>query len=491
MAFYVNFLSFTKRENSTKVPTSAQISAGWRAECILIDDTSIMTPTFKIERSGSSMISYNYCYVSTFNRYYFITDIRSHQNFWYVSCACDVLATYKSTIGSSSHYVLRSASESDGLVIDTIYPAKALQHLTKMVAPNPISWSGGHSYVMGIVGYAPSADKQTGSVTYYHMSESCLQAFIYYLMHDVELWSDISTAEYDPAVQEALLNPIQYIVSCIALPVDPPATSTVSSIYFGYYEYGVSTGTIAAIGVGSSITETTDISLPKHPQASARGNYMNGAPFTSYSVMYGPFGNIPLDPSIGVDMDGIRLILKYDLISGNGRLVIVPTYSTPAIPTNRIMFQGCAQVGVEINLSQVIRNPLDYSQSVNNTVNGFTQNLTSLASGNVGSFFGALQGVFNGIADATRLKYPTFSGKGSNGSFISLTDTDYNCYLLFSYYDVVDDNNTELGRPLCKVKQINTLSGYILCSGADCQITGTQEEAVKINQYMNTGFFYE
>ena len=54
-----------------------------------------------------------------------------------------------------------------------------------------------------------------------------------------------------------------------------------------------------------------------------------------------------------------------------------------------------------------------------------------------------------------------------------------------------DENLTEAGRPLCKVKQINTLSGYILCQLADAQIPGTADEAVKINGYLNGGFFYE
>ena len=98
-----------------------------------------------------------------------------------------------------------------------------------------------------------------------------------------------------------------------------------------------------------------------------------------------------------------------------------------------------------------------------------------------------------GIQDATRLDYPVVSGIGSAGSFISLSSINNltRCFLKQKYYQIVDENNTELGRPLCQLKQINTLSGFILCSGADVQITGTQEEAIKVNGYMNTGFFYE
>ena len=67
----------------------------------------------------------------------------------------------------------------------------------------------------------------------------------------------------------------------------------------------------------------------------------------------------------------------------------------------------------------------------------------------------------------------------------------YKCFLNHHWYTVVDENLEELGRPLYQVKRIDTLSGYVLCQGADIQISGTREEALAINNYMNTGFFYE
>lgn len=489
MSITVNLLSFSKRENSTKVPSSAQISAGASFSCTLLDDTSLMNPTFKLSIE-SNPIGYNYCYVSNFNRYYFITDISSHQNFWYVSCTCDVLASFKSTIGSQTHYVLRSASDSDGYLIDTLYPAKANEHILKYIATNPLSWGNNtqHSYVLGIAGYAPTSSKQVGSVTYYHMDEDALNAFIYYLMHDVSVWSDISTAEYDPAVQEALLNPLQYVVSCKAFPIAPPSTSASTSIKFGYYEATIS-GKIGTVLVNSVVTETTSFaSIPHHPEASTRGKYLNGAPFSDYVLRCGPWGDIPLDPAVLLDRtgEGLTCSIRYDLIQGNGRLAVYPT----TYP-NMILYNGTAIVGVDINLTQVLRNPLDYAQSANNTGLGVLSGAFSLASGNIGGFTSAVSSLYNGLADATRLKYPTVNSKGTNGSFLSFTDSDYAFYLIHKYYDVVEENNTELGRPLCKAKQINTLSGYILCQGADCQISGTQDEAQKINNYMNTGFFYE
>ena len=90
----------------------------------------------------------------------------------------------------------------------------------------------------------------------------------------------------------------------------------------------------------------------------------------------------------------------------------------------------------------------------------------------------------------TRLNYPTVSGVGSSGSYLAFHDPD-NLYLLSRFIEIVDENLDEIGRPLCQTKQINTLSGYILCDKADAQISGTADEAVKVNEYLNTGFFYE
>ena len=489
MSITVTLLTFNKRENSTKIPTAAQIAAGAALSCTLIDNTSLMNPTFKLDVSGNP-VGYNYCYVPSFERYFFINDWSSYHGFWYASCTCDVLGSWKTEIGAGSHYVLRAASESDGYIVDELYPAKCQQHSSKYIATNPLGWGGGHSYVMGIVGYASSDANQVGSVTYYHMDEDALQAFIYFLMHDVTQWSDIATAEYDGAVQEALLNPLQYIVSCMALPVSPPSSRTASSIYFGYYEYQIGTGKVAEIGPGDFKSETVRITKPSHPQAATRGAYMNGAPYTNLIAHVSPFGDIELDPSLAINANQITFQFYYSLLDGIGRLAIYPA-NDGTDHTGQVMYVGCTQIGAQINLSQVLKNPLDIAENANNAGLGFVSGALSLLSGNFGGFTQAVGALYTGMGNAVRLKYPNMSGKGSTGSFLSFFDSAYALYLKYTYYDAVDDNNSENGRPLCKVKTLNTLSGYVLCQNADCIIPGTHDEADKINSYLNSGFFWE
>ena len=496
MAITVNFLSFTKRENSTKTPTAAQLNAGTSMQCTIIDDTSIMTPTLKLSEF-SSVRNLNYCYINNFNRYYFITDIRSYQNFWYVSCVCDVLATYKTTIGTSSHYVLRSAAQSDGNISDSMYPAK-ITATEYNVAPaaDLLDWSTSYSFVVGIVGKASSSLYQVGSVVYYHMDSVAFNGFMTFLMDNIDDWSDLA-GEYSDGVEKALINPMQYIKSCVALPIDPPdATTSATDINFGYYKCTMSSGSKIKQILRSVLvaTESTTVSVPKHPQAATRGNYLNCQPFSEYILHFDPWGDIPLDPALLQANDSLNLNLIYDMTNGLCRLRV----GGDSNHASDVFFIGSAQVGVNVNLSQIYVDGLAQTKVETNALFSMAASTAGAAlSGNPGSVASTLISNLGtataGIQDATRLDYPVVSGIGSAGSFISLSSVNNltRCFLKQKYYPIVDENNTELGRPLCQVKQINTLSGFILCSGADVQITGTQEEAIKVNGYMNTGFFYE
>ena len=475
MAITVTLYSFTKRENSTKRPSSG----GTSYSCVLIDDTSLMNPVFKLD-IGSNPIGKNYAHVSDFDRYYFITEVRSYQGFWYISCTCDVMGTYKTQIGAETHYVVRSADEYDGSIMDTFYPTKVEATTIKQVASNPFAWNQGHSYVVGIIGYAPNAAKQTGSVTYYHMNEGCLRAFINYLMADPTQYSGIAVTDYDEGIQKALLNPMQYIVSCIAVPVSPPST-LMNKIRFGYYEWTCSAGYCVALGVDEAYaSETAEIVLTKHPQANDRGQYLNCAPYMSYTLHYSPFSDIPLDPAQLVGVDSIQCDLLYDLIKGLVRMIVHPKGDY----ANRVLYNGSTQIGVNINISQIVKDVTGYTNAVANTI------IDTVAGFVHFNPFEAAKGAFNGIESANKTKYPTVSGLGDGGSFLPLFDTN-GFYLLATYYQLVDENRAEIGRPLCTPKRIDTLAGYIQCSLADCTISGTYEEAQKVNDYLNTGFFYE
>lgn len=70
-------------------------------------DTSILTPVL-LTSDARNVYEYNYMYISQFNRYYFIDDIKSvHNNMWEISAHVDVLETYKDQILSNSAVIKR------------------------------------------------------------------------------------------------------------------------------------------------------------------------------------------------------------------------------------------------------------------------------------------------------------------------------------------------------------------------------------------------
>lgn len=494
MAITVTLYSFNKRENSTKRPSTG----GTNYSCVLIDETSLMAPTFKLE-IGSNPIAKNYCYVADFDRYYFIEDVTSNQGFWYITCKEDVMASYRGTIGASSHYVLRAASAYDEYITDAMYPAKCKMAGNHTESGSVMAWGTQHCYIVGITGYSQDIlTAQTGSVTYYQMNDAALYNFIYYLMHDISQWCDIQAQGYDdPGVQEALINPIQYVVSCIGLPIAMNSDwTTANHIDFGYYTWNMSGPASGAqtyvVPRAATVTESADITIHKHPQASTRGIYLNGSPYSDYMFHCGPWGDIPIDPAALIDAEKLHYQILYDVCQGGGRLQVSPYASSVTWPN--ILYSGYAQVGVPIQLSQAIINPYlssrQYSEDYNATLGAALGTASGVMSMNASGFADYQSSREKIIYDATVSKYPSVQSAGSNGSMLSFVDT-YKCFLNHHWYTVVDENITELGRPLYQVKRIDTLSGYVLCQGADIQISGTREEALAINNYMNSGFFYE
>lgn len=487
----VYFYAFQKRENSTAQP--GQGVAATTFSCRLKDDCSVVNPVIEIAKeagqSWSTLLGFNYAYIPDFHRYYFIRDMVMVSNvIARFSLEIDVLASYRGEILNESHYVLRSASSWDEYILDTAYLTKVKETGSSVsgsvdgstIETDPFAWGNGHhSYVLGIVSKINNTSDQIGSVVYYWLSDTELQAFINYLMNDVTAWSGIQPTEYSAAVQAALLNPAQYIVSSICLPFAKPSTQGITFINFGYYTYNIG-GNIQIVNHSNMVKiQTVSFTLPKHPQATSRGKYMNNAPYTRYQLQLGAFGNIPIDPASLIDEATLQVNIRTDITTGVSRIWIAGGSNS----SNKI-YTGTAQVGVPINLTQALTDKLAQNT---NLVNGVLDTASAASSLNLG---GALKSEINAMADAERLKYPQVIGGGTAGSFLAFHD-DNGCYLQGKFFEVVSENRAEIGRPLCQTKTLSTLSGYCKCLNADCTIIGTQEESQKINGYLNGGFYIE
>lgn len=454
------YSGFSKKPNSTKQPSGS----GTQLTVHLKENCSVLNPIFIV---AGYNLSHNY--IKWGSRYYFIDDIIiiSDYHAEYV-CSTDVLATYKSDIGGSSQYVTRSASSYDGDIVDMLYATECDITQTSNGASQDPGWTKdiySGCFVIGVMG--KNAGQNGGAVTYYAVKPSAVQAITNYLMDP----QNLNVSDISDDLLKCIFNPMQYIVSCLWFPFTLPLGS--DSIKVGWWSITPPSGTCAEI---SDAVYTRNLSFPiaKHPQASARGNYLNMNPFSRYLLNAGPWGIIPIENSLLLDDNSLDCFMNVDLYTGSGRLSIVGTQSLTYVQ------EFVAQIGVPVQLGQNMLN----QGALSNVASGASGFIGGLLSGNPAQMLGSGTAA---LVSAAELSQSVPSTAGSNGSINF--NTQFN--LIGMFYKVVSDDVAQHGRPLCQVKTISSLSGYILCENADLDSAASLLEKDKILSYMNSGFYYE
>lgn len=476
----VKLATFSKRENSTK-----QFNGTWvEKTCYLKENCSIINPSIELMRDAT-LINYNYAYIPDFNRYYFIDDTIIDAECIHLILRCDVLASFKTAIGSSSEYILRAASDYDGDVIDNLYPTKAdcvfdIGSSVGAFDENNIT------YVVGILNN--TSGNKVGVTKYYAMDSGELNSLITFLfgnnpndyIDNMSTFITGMTVEFQNAIIRSLANPSQFIVESYALPYKPDVDSseTLTIGYLPSYCSGnpIKSGTLQKKVIPSTISLT----LPSHPLAATRGHYLSSAPFTRYWLDLGVFGLYPLDASIAINYPSVDLSVTGDMF-GNVRCTI----SLGA----HIIDVLHANVKCNFPIAQVSYDVLGAATGViSSLATGQTSVDADDASALSGAVIGGVAKGASGILSGLKTLMPQVQRQGNQGTFLNAF-TNFTSRAAF--FMPVDEDNAHRGRPLCEVRQISSLSGYILVADSDIAIAGTKEENQQIKNYMNAGFYYE
>ena len=469
----VYLFGFSKRKNSTKQPT---LTDGTLVTVQLKDETSVTSPTLilNLKNSQGQPIQptiYNYVYIPLYLRYYFIVDWQYQNGVWAAYCNVDVLASFKTGIGSTSAYVERSSYTSNSNVVDLMYPATTDVQISSPAVSN--SWRGvapsGGAYILGVINNQSS--NHFGAVTYYAMDGNDLNNLFAYLFGN-NIYQAGSITEIGEDLFKSLFNPFQYIVSCLWLPGYPSSYGSSS----GYIKVGYWTTTVAAYIV-STISEIRYVTaeVPAHPQAS-RGNYLNYAPYTRITLYCPPFGSVPIDPYY--TRVGRYLYAKtcIDVATGEAVLNVAFRANASDVWSNKPCATKSARMGVPIQIAQVLS---DYSGSINSIVGAASS----------GSIVGAVSNLLSGaVQSAIATQAPQVSTSGSNGSFNTFIDEPA---LVVEHYRIADEDNADLGRPLMAPRTLSTIPGYIKCAEGHFDGACFENEREKIDTYLVSGFFYE
>ena len=457
MGFTVNLYTLSKRDNSTKRPTGT----GTSFSCIIKSGSGILHPTITLDLGKTSDPSqYNYAYIPNFDRYYFIEEWYFDRALWTASLKVDVLATYKTEIGNSNLYVMRCASEHDGNIIDTLYPAKSGCSFASDTKTNP--WTQGMTYVVGII----SKSATCGSQTHYGLLRSAFTGLCSWLLSDVVTedrgfsWDDCSQE-----LQRSLVDPLQYIKTCVLLPVPIGDTHGTTGATVNVNGWATNT-TGKVLTENDAIVKSYSFSIQKHPDTASRGNYVNSAPFTAITLTVPPFGSFDIDTSVSCNASTVDVTIRIDQVTGKGTM----TVSCNGIILNRIE----SQIGIPISMSSVTRDFLGTASNVGGAIGNFL----------TGDVVGGLSGIGNAI-QSLQARSNTIGTTGSYGSLLGDFRLDH------QFFRPIADDNTHNGRPLCAKRTLNTLSGYMLIQDGDVAINGTSTEDAEVRNYLETGFYYE
>lgn len=480
----IRLYNFAKRENSTKQPASG---TGTTFDVVLKENSSMIQPVVILRLEYKPV--FNYAYIPDMDRFYYVDDIvNDGKNIWVLSMHTDVMASFRVEIGNAELYVLRSAAAYDGNIVDNYYPLKVTK-TNQRVTVNSIVNAGGTSayadinsgcFILGIVGATGSltANATYGSVTYYAFRRSNLQTLIRLLLDDntLENWGLDDLADLSIKLQKSIIDPLQWIKSCIWLPVDYDDIS------------GTSVGQLYAFGMEIIVTckqitgnppqevLTTRITIPAHPQAAARGNYLNTEPYTRMQLLFPPFGNFELDTTVLTQASSLGIEIYLDLITGVGTLRVTGEGD------GQILINAKTQIGVPINLTQVTH---DYMGMFGGLIGG---GITAGAALAVGNPVGIMGGVMSAIGSVVNAFRPVVSSMGGNGGFSDLTGRPT---LACQFYNVADEDNANCGRPLCQVRKISTLPGFNMVKEGDVEMNGFGSEQALVKSYLEGGFYYE
>lgn len=486
MAFTVNLYTISKKQNSTQRPSAQPLPT----LCEFKETTSLVNPQIYIAPiAGAAVPLFNYAYIPELGRYYWITEIIWENGRYLLSLSVDVLATYKDTIGASSQYVARSSYDSNGYVLDSMYPRTAQIATSQKILATGVNQNLENGcFILGLI--SPSGSI-LGCVTYYVMSWQAMVKLRELLLTDLQ-WTGIT--EITDELVQTLFNPFQYIVSCKWFPLTPPAAqmTAVTEIKFGYWTFSIQgvQGATAALFVPAGLPAKTGVkySVPfdaarfNHPQIS-RGRYLNGDSFTDYYLMLTGYGKMKLPNDAFIMQRGITIYETVDFVSGETILNVYLGAGNDETVSPLLTAYGRAGIDLPFGSSDV-----DVLKAAAGVVGAVSGTVSSLLTGNIG---GGITALAQGISDTAHELSPTIQMGGSSGSFAAFGEYGGVDQIQAVFHLVANDDNTDLGRPLCQVRTMSAIPGYIQCINSHCPILGTQTEQEEVERLLTSGFYYE
>ena len=494
MSFNAQFTTFNKKLNSTQRPTSYAHTFS----VDLKDNCSIVSPILRIYNTANFNPSQlNYCYIFEFGRYYFVRDWEYSLGEWICHLNTDVLATYKTYIGTLVKYVVRSSYDYDKDIIDTFYPAKELEP-SEYIDTNTFGFetdSDEGSYVIGIANSTLDAldIESFGSLQYFYLPNTIMRDLVNDMLqpNSGNPWSTTFTGMTD-SLYRSVYDPWQYIKSCKWFPLDLQTDYMSSLGAQKIVRFGNYASNIAAYQISDDTSTWPEIyksvALPA-TWYTIDAKY-KAKPYGRLFLVCNPWGIIELNSKDFTDSRTVKLKVYPDLVTGDAILKI---YKVLSGGSEVFITQTSAKLAVDIPLTATNVDVRGMLSGAGRAIGGLASVAVGTVTGNGYAIGAGAISLAGGALDAAASSAPTISaniGQTTN----SIRAMDGNIQLIFRSTEFVDEENSEFGKPLYQTKVLSTIPGYIKCADGECSAVGDfmfEGEREAVGEFLVNGFFYE
>lgn len=495
MAFNVVFYQFAKKARSTARPSGAGVTVACNAN----ESLDILAPTIGLHWTGTGLPTiYNYAYISDFGRYYFVNGWTFTDGLWITGLRVDALASQRTGIGAATCYVYRAAYSFNNKIADSMYPVTCRRHGLNVALPRP--WTIGGASASGATensGVIVLGIISTNGTNYYGFTPAQLTDFLAYIFSQTyydTILTDFGAQAFPEA--KVAINPLQYVTSARFFPMGVSTAapgfsdwtlhaSTITGVIVGNvllqqqqaYAFFQISGTPIQYHTSTCYKDYTITSDFLHPQADDRGDWCNLNPYTKYELFFPPFGLVQLDPDEICNASTLRVRLTIDVWTGMANLEIITDPGT----NQRVIMRLSANVAVDVQLSNIMQtgaSTLDLAQA---SVSALQAAFSVSPSGMVAAERAAAKTIVDGYV-------PHLSTMGSQGSTAQLEGDPK---LMVTHYYLADDDQDDIGRPLCAKRQLSAIPGYIKADPDDLALSCTVSELDEIRTAIREGFYYE
>lgn len=496
----VKFGAFSKRRNSTKVPTTELSDS---RTVTLKETTSQDQPTFIV--TGNNF-NYNYCEWD--GKYYFINDIESLKNNEIaIHCVLDPLATYKTEILASTQFVSYSASESaQSYLVDTRIPVLKDATVDFKEATISILDEDG-KYILSTVGKAGSA------------LFDCTLTKIKDIVASVSTWEQagiaqsaahivpgiITTTDFGDAITtlnatlgsigEAMIdcgyigNAYAQAPSCIRSCIWVPFGTVLHEggdirIWLGNFDTGVEAKRVSA----KPNKDNTSVQIPWQSSGWRRAVCEQVYLYLPLVGMVSiPTNEIIKSSSLSIEWSATATdgAICYEIKAGNQ---IIGTYGGQCSANYPIGINQQASAGE-------IRNAIiQGGEKIVSTAVKATASINPMAWG-VGGVAIGMEAANTAIdvTDIANTTHATCIG-GIGGGAGSGLDLKARCYTVY-HPTVLNETDTDykatMGVPVMKSMSLLNLTGFCQCANAHVEAPATAGELNAIDAMINSGFYIE